>query len=416
MQTFNRDALKASQFWERHLQSIHLKATTARIEKRYEFQLDQAIGEQFQKVTKQDEMLELTVLATCLNLAQYYVTKETSSIAMPTDGINNNPSTLLKIDVGHAEAVKSVLSLIRKEMMQALQYNTYYKNTLFKIHGSTTATGLYGIQTKQTLLHSNLDAEFILTYHGRDSTTGTMGFEVIYNESHFDDNYVKGFSQLIALLLQTALEQVNWTIQAVNKHVHELIENQIHRKETPIAVFISECGYLLPDGIRGQIYTPNLDVFTKRFGCGRTFQAATYNEQIGLVELHAFGRMRADDSVEYAEEVLLPDKVVTSIGQIELEKEISKLIAEMLGLADIDYEENFFEIGMTSLLLFELCDLIKTHMKMDVKPIDTMLYPTIRSLAEYISTINKKEQDVSIKEIATSTTRNHRIRRKVVRR
>lgn len=81
-----------------------------------------------------------------------------------------------------------------------------------------------------------------------------------------------------------------------------------------------------------------------------------------------------------------PKKTASSI-----ELQIANIIKQTLGVHTIDLENNFFEMGLHSFMLINLCDLLNKNLTLELSPVDIFSYPTIQSLAQYICSIEKKQ-------------------------
>jgi amino acid adenylation domain-containing protein len=68
-----------------------------------------------------------------------------------------------------------------------------------------------------------------------------------------------------------------------------------------------------------------------------------------------------------------------------LERELAEIWGSVLGLDQPGVEDNFFEIGGTSLLGLQLIARIQKHYDADLRPVMLYQYPTIRVLARYLS-------------------------------
>jgi len=71
--------------------------------------------------------------------------------------------------------------------------------------------------------------------------------------------------------------------------------------------------------------------------------------------------------------------------QSTVEKTIAKIWAQVLGLKQVGLHDNFFELGGHSLLLIQLHAQLQENFTRQFSVIDLFKYPTIKSLAQYLS-------------------------------
>lgn len=98
----------------------------------------------------------------------------------------------------------------------------------------------------------------------------------------------------------------------------------------------------------------------------------------------------------------LPD-TGTSVGESSREEKLSRMVAnfeeelaliwqELLRKKAVKYEETFFDLGGNSILVLQLCNLLKSRMGVAVLPIEIFQYPTIKDLAYFLSKKGKVER------------------------
>ncbi len=68
----------------------------------------------------------------------------------------------------------------------------------------------------------------------------------------------------------------------------------------------------------------------------------------------------------------------------DLQKSIATIWQDILGLAQVGLEDNFFDIGGHSLLVVQVLDKLRTATDVQVKMIDMFRFPTISSLSKYL--------------------------------
>ena len=101
-------------------------------------------------------------------------------------------------------------------------------------------------------------------------------------------------------------------------------------------------------------------------------------------------------------EVLRPDLEVPYVmPRTEAEQTIATVWQQALKVEDIGIHDNFFDLGGHSLLVVrihaQLCELFKTNLSM----LDMFRYPTISSLAEYVSRVQNQTSSDSETDIQT---------------
>ena len=68
----------------------------------------------------------------------------------------------------------------------------------------------------------------------------------------------------------------------------------------------------------------------------------------------------------------------------ELEQVIASVWREALSLEQIGREDNFFDLGAHSLLMFQVNGKLKTLLNRELPLIQMFRYPTVRSLANFL--------------------------------
>ncbi|MEH1968903.1 non-ribosomal peptide synthetase [Nostoc sp.] len=106
-------------------------------------------------------------------------------------------------------------------------------------------------------------------------------------------------------------------------------------------------------------------------------------------------------------DVLRPElEVAYVIPQTEVEKTIASVWQKALNLEKIGIHDNFFEIGGHSLLLVTVHSQLQEILKAELSTLDLFRYPTIHSLAEYLSsspnaTASLQENDTQVEKISS---------------
>ncbi|MDJ0897303.1 MAG: amino acid adenylation domain-containing protein [Xenococcus sp. MO_188.B8] len=92
----------------------------------------------------------------------------------------------------------------------------------------------------------------------------------------------------------------------------------------------------------------------------------------------------------------LPDKEISTHDLVapktKLEKEIAQIWCELLELEQVSIEENFFDLGGTSLLGLKLLTRIQKRFGFELRAVKLYQYPTIQKLAYYLTEETDKQQ------------------------
>lgn len=88
-------------------------------------------------------------------------------------------------------------------------------------------------------------------------------------------------------------------------------------------------------------------------------------------------------------------------AQTEVEKTIASVWQKALNLEKIGIHDNFFEIGGHSLLLVTVHSQLQEILNAELSTLDLFRYPTINSLAEYLSSSANKTVSLQETEIQT---------------
>ena len=70
--------------------------------------------------------------------------------------------------------------------------------------------------------------------------------------------------------------------------------------------------------------------------------------------------------------------------KMSIEDKLLELWQSILGI-EVQTNENFFDIGGTSLMVYQVCSKAKDDYNISIKPIDIMMYPTIESLSDILN-------------------------------
>ncbi|MBM1105825.1 amino acid adenylation domain-containing protein [Aurantibacter crassamenti] len=97
-----------------------------------------------------------------------------------------------------------------------------------------------------------------------------------------------------------------------------------------------------------------------------------------------------------SQEYVRPDSApLLKKPRTKLEKDIAKIWSEQLQVPVIGIDDNFFEMGGSSLLSQMVANALKQQLKLEIPVAKIYQYPTIKSLANYIKPTNKKTQNFS---------------------
>jgi amino acid adenylation domain-containing protein len=91
----------------------------------------------------------------------------------------------------------------------------------------------------------------------------------------------------------------------------------------------------------------------------------------------------------------MPSQEISSqslvIPKTEIETNLAEIWGEVLGLEQVGIENNFFDIGGTSLLGLKLITRIQNSFGVDLRAVKLYQYPTIQKLAHYLTESTKKQ-------------------------
>jgi acyl carrier protein len=72
-----------------------------------------------------------------------------------------------------------------------------------------------------------------------------------------------------------------------------------------------------------------------------------------------------------------------------LEKIIADAWKSVLQLDEVSVDDNFFDLGGHSLLMLQIKRCLESELKVEIAPVDMFEYPTVRTLAQYLSGLQK---------------------------
>lgn len=99
----------------------------------------------------------------------------------------------------------------------------------------------------------------------------------------------------------------------------------------------------------------------------------------------------------------------------DLERAITTIWGELLGLDEPSVTDNFFDLGGHSLLMVQACNRLKTRLGLDVTVLTMFQHPTIRSLAQALgqSNVSNGAPSISAEHISVATERAHKQRQRM---
>ncbi|MDZ8023958.1 MAG: amino acid adenylation domain-containing protein [Nostoc sp. DedQUE11] len=111
-------------------------------------------------------------------------------------------------------------------------------------------------------------------------------------------------------------------------------------------------------------------------------------------------------------------EVAYVVPQTEVEKTIASVWQKALNLEKIGIHDNFFEIGGHSLLLVTVHSQLQEILKVELSTLDLFRYPTINSLAEYLSssanqTASLQETDIQTEKISAGKAQQRKRLQKI---
>lgn len=120
---------------------------------------------------------------------------------------------------------------------------------------------------------------------------------------------------------------------------------------------------------------------------------------IGRIATELYDPMTVLKAIESEKQTVKPDVEIPFVAATnEREKALVDIWSEVLKREKIGIDQNFFEIGGSSLLLVQVYSKLRERFKWNILPVDLYQYPTIKALAEYVG-----EGDLLDKNKSTSS-------------
>jgi amino acid adenylation domain-containing protein len=97
--------------------------------------------------------------------------------------------------------------------------------------------------------------------------------------------------------------------------------------------------------------------------------------------------------------------------QTPLERSLAEIWRELLGLKRVGVDDNFFDVGGHSLLVIQLCAVLRQRLQVSLPIVDFFTYSTIRSLARHLDQMEEKPVSASDSKSRAERHREHLRRR-----
>ena len=114
------------------------------------------------------------------------------------------------------------------------------------------------------------------------------------------------------------------------------------------------------------------------------------------------------DRKEIFETEFIREEVVSSVSDIE--QEISAILTEILGVTDINSNDNFFEMGANSLTIVNLNNKLRQVLKKDISVVNIYTYPSISELSQFL--VGENESDTEGRSEMNKSKRSRLLSRK----
>lgn len=140
------------------------------------------------------------------------------------------------------------------------------------------------------------------------------------------------------------------------------------------------------------------------------YMIPTFFVQLDEMPLNRTGKL--DRKVLVAKGLPQIAPVADEVAGSTSEKKIQEIWRTVLNLDSVGVEQNFFEIGGTSLLMVKVHRQIKAEFEIDISMVKLFSFPTIRGLAAYIDGNNDTNQTIekSVDSIKTGNKRLNALR------
>jgi len=114
----------------------------------------------------------------------------------------------------------------------------------------------------------------------------------------------------------------------------------------------------------------------------------------------------------YLRQIDVPrQRLSQEVPKTEIEKIIAAIWREVLHINEVDIHDNFFDLGGNSLLIAAVTSKLQAVLQQDIPLTTVFQYPTIRSLARYLSQGSNHLVD---REIMQSKIRGEKRRKKLM--
>ena len=120
--------------------------------------------------------------------------------------------------------------------------------------------------------------------------------------------------------------------------------------------------------------------------------------------IHRFNAVKKLDALQNEENSTSNVELINDDGDQRIYEELRNIWSELLGKTAISPEDDFNSLGGESLLAIQMMNLVKKRIGFQLEIADTFGYPTLGSLANYITTELKKDTKVDVANEAHTLT------------
>lgn len=317
----------------------------------------------------------------------------------------NDLDTIRKINrVNEIEKLGAEVTILRGDVLDLNSVNKIKENTLEKygkVNGIVQAVGLndsnskeiFGSKIKGTIILDNVfkdvELDLFILFSSLNSVIPMYGQSEYAASSCFLDvyaNYRRHHIGKETLVINWDRWQGMGSAAKIEKMFTQLtgtdLENSITEQEGI-------------DAFNKIIRTPYTQILVSRYN----LQDKIENNKKGLIQLiediQNIDDTKSDQKLAYNE----------NISDSALEKRIEKIWVDIIGIENIDFHENFFEIGGHSLMAARIISRIKKEINVEISLLDFFSDPTIANLVSIINT-RDDEKETSLDAIEVIDRKN----------